>query len=111
MRVGASKQVAVFLQDERRVEFGGSSNDQLCSRSCSVQRGARSHGCERLSRTAMRAENIIGCDTATAKTAIDSCDLNSLAAEHWGRHSETDESFHQPVEMIGELVAQIARGA
>src|SRR5215813_4832918 len=106
MRVCASKQIALFLEDERRVEFGGSGDDQLCRGSRSVQHRALADRDQRLSRTAVRAKNVVGCDATATKTAVDSGDLNSFAAEHRRGHAVTDLAVHQLLEMHRERVSQ-----
>src|SRR5919205_2782429 len=111
MRIGASEQVAFFLENERRVELGGSGNDELRRWSYSVQqRRARSNTSERLSRAAVRAKHIVCSNATTAKAAVDCLHLHRLDTRDRRGHSITDSSRQQLFEMIRELVSQLARG-
>src|SRR5215213_9723950 len=109
MRIGTSEQVAVFLENERRVELRGSSDDELRSWSHRMQQRARSETCERLSRATVRTEDIIGSNAATAETAVDRLHLHCLTTEHRRRHSVAHSSRHQLLEMNRELISQFAR--
>src|SRR6185369_6160455 len=111
MRIGASQQVAIFLENERRVKLGGSGHYELRRRSHSVEQRARTHCRERLTRAAVRAENIVCRNATAAETAIDRLHLDRLAAQHRRGHTVTHASRHQLLEMYCELVAQFARGA
>src|ERR1041384_7027530 len=110
MRIGASEQVTVFLKNERRVEFSGSGDHELRGWSHRVQqRRARSNTSEWLSCAAMSTEDVVGRNTSTAETAVDSCHLHRLNARHGRRHSITHSTRHQLLEMNRELVSQLAR--
>ena len=80
MWICATKQVAVFLENERRVEFSGSGNDEFCGRSDSVQHRARSDASERLSRATVSTKDIVGSNTTTAETTVDRLHLDRLTA-------------------------------
>src|SRR6185369_3360061 len=111
MRIGASEQVAVFLENERRVELGGSGNDELRRRSHSMQqRRARADTSQRLSRTAVCTKHVVGCNATTAKAAVDRLHLHRLDACYRRGHSITDSSRQQLLEMNRELISQLARG-
>src|ERR1044072_1471754 len=111
MRNGASEQVAVFLKNERRVELGGSGNDELRSRPYSVQqRRARSDTGERWSPAAVCTKHIIRSDATTAEAAVDCLHLHRLDACYRRGHSITDASGQQLLEMNRELVSELARG-
>src|SRR6185369_3191474 len=111
VRIGAPEQIAIFLQDERRIELCGSSNHELRSRSHGVQQRTRSHRRERLSRAAVRTKHIVSGNTSTAKAAIDCLYLNRLLAQRRRRHFVADPALHQLFEMISEHVSQLACGA
>src|ERR1043166_3375989 len=105
MRVSTTKQVVVFLKHKRRVQFSCSRNHQLGGRTRSAQGCARTKSSHRLTRAAMRAENIIGGDTSTAKTAIDRLHLNSLAT-NLRRCAKRHLSGHYSFQMTRERIAQ-----
>src|SRR5690349_11097069 len=111
MRICSSKQIALFLKDERGVEFGGSGNDQLRRRSRSVQHRTLANRDQRLSSAAVRAENVVCRDPATAKAAVDGGDLNSFAAQDRRRHTITDLAIHQLLEVDRQRVSQLTRRA
>src|SRR5688500_17230421 len=100
MRIRASQQITLFLQDERRVEFGSSGDDELRSRSRRVQHRTGADCRQRLPRTTMRAENVVRRDTPAAETAIHSQDLNRLAAYRRAGHSVANQPVIQVVEML-----------
>src|SRR6185295_10598664 len=105
MRIGAPEQVTVFLKNERRVEFSGSSDDELrCWSHRMQQRRARSNTCKRLSRAAVCTEDVVGRNASTAETAVDRLHLHRLNACYRRRHSITHSSIYQLLEMTRELV-------
>src|SRR5688500_13576073 len=104
MRGVRAKQVAIFLENERRVELRGPRNDELRRRSRGVQRRTGADRGKRLTSTAVCTEHIVCGDAPAAKTAIDSRDLDRFAAEQWRRDAEANLSLHQAVEMICEIV-------
>src|ERR1051326_5335723 len=70
--IRASEQIAVFLQDERSVEFRCAGNDEFRSGPGRMrQRTRRTDSRERLARSAVRTEDIVDSDAPAAKTAID----------------------------------------
>src|SRR5829696_352202 len=109
MRIGAPEQIAVFLQDERRVQLRGSSDHQFRSRSHSVQQRTRPHCRQRLSRATVSTKHIVSSNASTAKTAIDCLYLDRLIAKRRRGHSVADPSRDQLLEMVRELVSQLAR--
>src|SRR4026208_2624791 len=98
MRIGTSQQVAIFLENERRVELSSSRHHEFCSRSYSMQQRARTYCRQRLARAPVRAENILSRNAATAETAIDCLYLDRLTAVHGRRHAVTHASGHQLLE-------------
>src|ERR1043165_156284 len=111
MRIGATQQVAIFLENERGVEFSGSGHDEFRCRSDGVQHRTRADPGQRLSRAAVSAEYVVGSNATTAETTVDRLHLDRLVAEGRRRHSVTDSSGQQLLEMIRKLVAQLARRA
>src|SRR6185369_15469652 len=105
MRIGSTQQVAIFLENERGVEFSGSGNDEFRRRSDRVQHRTRANAGERLSRTAVCAEYIVGSNATTAETTVDRLHLDRLVAQYRRRHSVTHSSRQQLLEMIRELVS------
>src|ERR671913_236400 len=98
MRIGAPQQIAIFLKDERCVEFGGSSDDEFRSRSHSVQQCTRANCRQRLPCATVSTKHIVSSNASAAKTAIDCLYLNRLIAECGRRHSVTDPPRHQLLE-------------
>src|ERR1044071_2412033 len=111
MRIGATQQVAIFLEHERGVEFCGSGDNEFRRRSDCMQHRTRANAGERLSRAAVCAEYVVGRDATTTETAVDRLHLDRLVAQDRRRHSVTHSSGQQLLEMIRELVAQLARRA
>src|SRR5689334_13017944 len=110
MRIGASEQVTVFLKNERRVELRGSGDHELRCWSLRMQQGrTRSHTGERLSCAAVSTEDIVGRNTSAAEAAVDRLHLHRLnACYRMCRHSIAHTSMYQLLEMIRELVSQLA---
>src|SRR6185369_12196074 len=112
MRIGAPEQVAFFVENERRIELRGSSNDQLRSRPRRVRKQRTgADASERLPRTAVCAKYVVSGNTATAESTVDRLHLHRLAADGGSGHSITDPSRYQVLEVMRELVSQLARGS
>src|SRR6476659_804719 len=112
MWICASEKIAIFLQDERSIEFGGAGDDEFRGRSSRVQQRARgANSSKRLARATMRAENIVGGNASATETAVDRLHLRGLATNNCGRQPVTDPPRHQLLEMISEFVSQLARRA
>src|SRR6185369_14708879 len=108
MRIGASEQVAVFLKNERCIKLSRSSHHELRCRSHSMQqRRARADTGERLSRTAVCTEDVVGRNTSTAETAVDRLYLHCLNTRDRRRHSITHSSRYQLLEVMRECVPQL----
>src|SRR6185369_4773065 len=100
MWICASEKIALFLQDERSVEFGRAGYDEFRGGPNRMQQRARSaHSSQRLARATMRAENVVGSNPSTAKTAVDRLHLRGLATDNRGRQAVTDAARHQLLEM------------
>ena len=89
MRIGATQQVAIFLENERRVEFSGSGDNEFRRRSDGVQHRTRTDAGKRLSRATVSTEYVVGSYAATTETTVDRLHLHRLVAQYRRRHSVT----------------------
>src|ERR1700754_4572266 len=111
MWICASQQIALLLQDERRVEFGRSGHDEFRCGPHRVQHRALTCGDEWLTRATVRAENVVSSDASTAETAVDRLHLRGLAADVRRGYAVTDAPRHQVFQMPYEFVPQFACSA
>src|ERR1041384_4968677 len=111
MRIGATQQVAIFLENERGIELSRSGNDEFRCRSDGVQHRAGTDARDGWSPAAVSAEYVVGSNATTAETTVDRLHLDRLVAQCRRRHSVTHSPGQQLLEMIREFVAQLARRA
>src|SRR6185369_12690532 len=111
MWICASEQVAFLLQYERRIELGRPGDDEFRSRSRRVEHRTRTSGHEWLACAAVCTEHVVGSNASAAKTAVDGVHLRRFAADVRRGHAVVDPALQQLLEMMHELVSQLARRA
>src|SRR6266478_8246613 len=109
MRIGAAYKVVIFLQHKRSIKLRGAGYDEFCRLPRRIQRRTRTSSGHRLARAAMRTENIVGCNAATAKTTEDCLHLRSFAAD-LRRSAVGYLSVHQFLQMRSQRVAHLTGG-